>query len=279
MIQRVGIVSKDDEEAYRALGTIRSYLATKGVEVVVERETSQRLGLQGERTRRLSEMDVDLGLVLGGDGTLLKTASQISPPETPLYGINFGTMGFLMDGRPQEWKRSLDAILRGDFQIEERTKLEIRKNGEEIGNALNEAVVMTATPVRMLHIEVTIDGTVAEGMKADGVLVSTPTGSTAYSFSAGGPVMDPRVPAFLITPLCPFEERVRSLVVPQEVEIRIRLLREGRDAVIVVDGEERGRMSQRDEATLHLSRETARLVKLEKDFYGRIRERFQTGSQ
>lgn len=270
---KVGLVIKDLKEATALGREIREYLAARGVEVEVEEASAARLGVRGPR---LEEVEADLIVLLGGDGTILKTVAKTEGKEIPILGINFGTMGFLVEIQPKDWREALERVLRGDYTVEAKRKLAVRLNGREVGEALNEAVVISSMPVRMLHLQVAVDGEMVQDLRADGVIVSTPTGSTAYSYSAGGPILDPRVEGLVVTPICPFEPGIRPIVVPASSEIKVRLLRSKGEATIVVDGEHRGKVAPEGEVIFTSSGRNALFVKLGKDFYGRIRERFGT---
>jgi NAD+ kinase len=272
MIKKVGLVVKSQKASLNLGREIHEYLISKGVETYFDDWSAEKIGLK-ERESRIQDMETDIILTLGGDGTILKTVSLISGKEIPIFGINFGTMGFLTEIRPRDWKISLDKILKGEHTIIERDKLRVSIDGEKVGDALNEAVVMTSMPVKMLHLEVLIGGQIVEMVKADGLIISTPTGSTAYSMSAGGPIIDPKVPAFIITSICPFKSRARSLVVPQDSDIRVRLLKPKKEAMVVVDGENKGKLTPGGEARFTLSEDKAYFIRLGGDFYGRIRER------
>lgn len=268
---KIGLVLKDLREATALGREILEYLTAKGVEVVVEEASAARLGMRGPK---LEEMEADLIVLLGGDGTVLKTVAKTSGREIPLLGINFGTMGFLVEIQPKDWREALERVLRGDYSVEEKRKLVVRLDGKEVGEALNEAVVISSMPVRMLHLQVAVDGEMVQDLRADGVIVSTPTGSTAYSYSAGGPIMDPRVAGLVLTSICPFEHGIRPIIVPSSSEVKVRLLRSKGEATVVVDGEYKGKVVPGGEVTFTYSSRNALFVKLRKDFYGRIRERF-----
>ena len=262
-MKKIGLVVKDDSRARALAETVRKYLVSRGVEVSIDMEET------GEC--HIDKMDVELFVVLGGDGTILKTAAKARNKEIPILGVNFGTTGFLTQIEPDRWKEILDHVLSGEFVLEERAKLEVRA-AEKIGSALNEVALVSATPVEILHMELWVDGEKVQDMKADGVIVSTPTGSTAYSRSCGGPVIDPRVECFVITSICPFLDGIKSLVVPQTSTIEVKL-RGKSSGLVVVDGEMKMPLPLGQSAFFRLSKERARFVKTEYGFYSKLRER------
>lgn len=267
-MKKIGLVVKDQADSLSLAKKIIAYLHGKGIEVSVDQESSEKAGLSEGCI--IDRMDVDLFVVLGGDGTILKTVSMAKDKETPILGINFGTTGFLTQVSPGEWKKALNKVISGKYAVEGRAKLEVRL-GNRRGSALNEGVIVTAVPVEVLVMELYVDGSLARKIKADGVIISTPTGSTAYSKSCGGPIVDPRVKGFIVTPICPFEGGSRSLVVPQSSKIEVRLLGKT-SALVVIDGEQKIEFPPGARAEFRISGEEVRLIKLEEDYYSKIRD-------
>ena len=143
-------------------------------------------------TSSLEDMDVDMVVAVGGDGTVLRTQGFINKKKIPLFGINMGAVGFLTEIDPEDALNALEQVLAGKYFVEKRTQLQVWHN-KELHSALNEVVLMTQKPAKMLHIEISVDDEVVEELRADGIIIATPSGSTAYSMSAGGPIVDPRV--------------------------------------------------------------------------------------
>jgi NAD+ kinase len=274
MIKKVALVVKDLKESLKIAREIEKYLTKKGVETFFDDWNAKKVGFE-ERACAIQDFKVDLILTLGGDGAILKTVELIGGKKIPILGINFGKMGFLTEIRKNEWKDALDRILKGDYGVEKRNKVGVLIDGKKVGNALNEAVVMTSEPVKMLNLRVFVDGQTAELVKADGIIISTPTGSTAYSMSAGGPIVDPDVSAFIITSICPFKMGVRSFVVPQKSKIKIVAAEPKKESILVIDGEYRENVEPDSEVLIRLSREKAYFIKLDGDFYRRIQERLE----
>ncbi|MFQ6137217.1 MAG: NAD(+)/NADH kinase [Candidatus Hydrothermarchaeales archaeon] len=267
------VVKEGQENALDLCKEMEGYLESKGIKTYFDRVTAERLGLKN--AMKLEDAGADLILVLGGDGTILWTESKIGGKEIPIFGINFGATGFLTEIGYEDWKEALKRIVKKEYMVEERAKLRVKVNGDVAGDALNEAVVKSSLPVEMLHLEILVDGEVAEVVRSDGIIISTPTGSTAYSMSAGGPIVDPRVDAFIITSICPFKLGARSIVVPGDSDVSVGMVKKKKGAMLVIDGEYRKELSYGDIVSFGFSENKAYFIKLEKDFYGRIKERLR----
>ncbi|RMF90498.1 MAG: NAD(+) kinase [Methanobacteriota archaeon] len=265
------VVKKDGREALEVAREVMEYLNERGINTTCDVATGRNMDIQGIDP---GEAPADLMLVLGGDGTLLWAESKISGKGIPILGMNFGTTGFLTEINPENWKQAIDRVLSGRYTIERRKKIDVRINGAKAGTALNEVVVKTAVPVEMLNLEIRVDEQEVETVMADGLIVATPTGSTAYSMSVGGPIVDTRVRAFIITSISPFKLGARPLVVPDTSKISIRI-KGKQSGVVVIDGESRKEVSSNDEILCALSKDQTYFVKLEKDFYEKIRRRLR----
>jgi NAD+ kinase len=255
-IKKVALVVKDLKESLKVARDIEKFLTKKGVATCFDDWNAKKVGFEES-------------------GAILKTAELIGNKKIPILGINFGKMGFLTEIKKNEWKKALDRILKGDYTVEKRKKIGVLIDGKNVGNALNEVVVMTSEPVKMLNLKVFVDDHTAELVRADGIIISTPTGSTAYSMSAGGPIMDPDVSAFIITSICPFKLGVRSFVVPQKSKIRVTAAKPKKESLLVIDGEQRETVGPASEVLVRQSKEKAYFIKLDGDFYKRIRERLE----
>jgi NAD+ kinase len=273
----MGLVARSDvKEAVELAGKVADFLVEKGVEIVLDVQLARELGRHEARQCELEDMNVDMLVAIGGDGTILRTQSFISHKKIPLIGINMGTVGFLTEIGPEETFHALKEVLAGNYFVEERTRLEVWHN-RDLAPALNEVVLMTRTPAKMLHIEIKVDDEIVEELRADGLIVATPSGSTAYSMSAGGPIVDPRVDAFIIVPICPFKLGSRPTVVSGESIIRVKLLREGKKAIAVIDGQYEEEINYLEEIIFQKSTEYAYFVRLTKEFYKKVREKLMKG--
>ncbi|NOZ82685.1 MAG: NAD(+)/NADH kinase [Euryarchaeota archaeon] len=269
MLKRAGIIFKPARDALSTAREMGEFLDERGVEVVWEKESAARLGEEGVS---IGEMKVDLYIVLGGDGMILWACSQGAGHEAPVLGFNFGTTGFLTEAMPGEWRDVLERVLAGEGYVEERTKLKVEVEGEQVGEVLNEAVVAAATPVRMLEMSLKVNGEFVYRLRADGLIVATPTGSTAYSMSAGGPVLDPATPAIVLTPLCPFGSGYRSIVVPDTAEVEVAVEDGKVGGVLVLDGQSTRELDFGAVVRVSLAERRLKLLRLRRDFYRRVRE-------
>ena len=234
MIQpkRIGMVCRGRTEDLVLLDRLIDAVEEK-VEIILDAETAV---LRKKPGMNIEEMDVDLLVCIGGDGTILRTLHALKKP-TPIVGINMGAIGFLAEVQPEDSDSKLTKLLDG-FEVErkERLAVEIQGAREKIPHAMNEAVVITSKPGKMLHFVLFLDGMELERLRADGVIFATPTGSTAYAMSAGGPIVDPNVDATIIVPIAPFKLSARPTVVDIQSEISFALI-ELKDAELVIDGQ------------------------------------------
>ena len=226
--------------------------------------------------KELNELRTDMAIILGGDGTLLRTQNQLTK-EIPIFGINMGTVGFLTEIEVENTFEALDAILEGEWSKEKRTQIIISHENQTF-RALNEVVIMTARPAKMLHYEISVDGEVVEELRADGLIISTPSGSTAYSMSAGGPIVDPKVGAFIIVPICPYKLGVRPFVVSDGSEIRIKLLKRGKKAIFVMDGQVQKEVNYMEELVIKKSEKDVYFMRINKKyFYKKVKDKLNEG--
>ena len=219
----------------------------------------------------VDEMYADLILIFGGDGTILRTL-QLLPKPTPILGINMGEVGFLTVVDPESAFYMIDDIVAG-FDVVERSRLAVRRNHEDLPCAMNEAVILTARPSKISHFRISVDGKLLEEFRADGVVLATPTGSTAYAMSAGGPIVDPRVDGIIIVPLAPYKLSSRPWVIPATSIIKLELLREDKESMVVVDGQYTVNVSTKDVLWFTKCETPALFVKFGDKFYDLVREK------
>ncbi|MDX1389303.1 MAG: NAD(+)/NADH kinase [Acidobacteriota bacterium] len=238
----VAVVSKiGPEEGARIASEIGSWLKKRGIRVRLDDDTSRALGLgRGAPTGPLPR-GIDLVIVAGGDGTLLSVARSAAPRGIPILGINFGGLGFLTELNPEELFDGLERVIRGDYTVEERQLLRVRyrRNDKTLREyaVLNDAVVTKTALARMIELDVLVDRSKVASYTSDGLIISTPTGSTAYNLSAGGPILDPRVRAFVIAPICPHTMTYRPLVVPATVKVEVVLRATAEEVYLTLDGQ------------------------------------------
>ena len=274
---RIGVVARFDiDKSVELAGKIVEFLIEKDVDTLIDTNLASKLNKYHDIASDLEDMDVDMVVAVGGDGTVLRTQGIINQKKIPLFGINMGAVGFLTEIDPAETFTALEQVLAGKYFVDKRTQLRVWHN-KELHKALNEVVIMTQKPAKMLHIEISVDDEVVEELRADGLIIATPSGSTAYSMSAGGPIVDPRVGAFIIVPICPFKLGARPTVVPNDSVIKVKFLREGKKAVAVIDGQFEEEINYMDEFIFKKAEDYAYFVRLSKNFYRRVREKLQGG--
>lgn len=246
-----------------------------GVRGRAEVEATPRLAQElGVAARELADMDeagVDVVVTVGGDGTILHALQQTA---IPVCGINMGEMGFMTAAEPQEGDEALDRLVEGDYRVEERLRLAASLAGKELPDATNEVVVKSPRPSKVLSLAVQRGDQTIVDLVSDGLIIATPTGSTGYSLSAGGPLVHPGVGAMLVVPLADFSIRSRPYVIPSSEELTVRLADEGKHGVLSVDGQTEREVRPGQPLRVTGSDRPARLVRLDDDFYDQVRDRF-----
>lgn len=228
--RRIALVGKQTQQVAQSLRSLGDFLRQRGCEVVLEKETAASVGAKGT-VATFDEIgrNCDLAIVLGGDGTMLAAARNLAHHRVPLAGVNQGRLGFMTDIALSEMSASVGAILEGRHSIEERALIEadIQRGGNSVLRtvALNEAVVTKGSQARLIEFKLSIDGEYVYRLRADGVIVATPTGSTAYALSAQGPILQPTVRAFALVPLNPHVLSARPVSVSDSSLIEIELSR------------------------------------------------------
>jgi NAD+ kinase len=233
----VGIIAKqgDPEKVRGTLHQLSGSLQARRLEVLLDAESAHLLGAETGSALTPGEIGArsDLVVVVGGDGTLLHAARLLAEHGVPLVGINLGRLGFLADVSPCDIEAALDPILAGEYQSDRRAMLNVRviaEDGRERQHpALNDVVIHKWNTARMIELEMDIDGLFVSAQRSDGLIISTPTGSTAYALSGGGPLVDPALDAILLVPICPHDLSNRPLVVPgdRRIQVRVRDLDQG----------------------------------------------------
>ena len=263
-IRTVGVAIKPGEA--RALAAVRDlakWLAERRVRVCFEPEAAAAIGEVGV-SRAAMVREADLVVVLGGDGTLLSVVRAIEERAVPILGINLGTLGFLVEVSVDEMHEALASALAGEMTIEPRMRLEVRhvRDGRELRSwlALNDAVITKGASARIVDLEARADGQLVTTYHADGLIVSTPTGSTAYSLSAGGPILLPGVPSLVLTPICPHALTQRPLVLPDSVLIEVIVHPRGGEVQLAIDGQEGAPLQEGDLVAVRRSEHPALLL-------------------
>ncbi len=223
---KLGVVGRiDNDQVIATLESLCDLLLARKKQVYLDKESSFALGNFNGQVRGL-EMDelcqtADLLIVVGGDGTLLSCGRSAAKFGTPLVGVNRGKLGFLTDINPQELDKGLGSILKGEFIVDERFLLEANLDGKYQGLALNDIVLNSGMAVQMIEYELYVDGKFVYSQSSDGLIISTPTGSTAYALSGGGPIMHPSLDAIVLVPICPHTLSSRPMVIDGGSKIQI----------------------------------------------------------
>ncbi len=241
-IKCVGVVVKPNhKEAWETACKLSDWLAERDIDLVGKPHAETEIcDIQVAEIEEFKN-DVDLIVVLGGDGTMISTARLTGNREVLVLGINYGSLGYLTEFRIEEMFPALEAILEGNYEIDHRVMLDVEHwRGDEqlaTGRVLNDVVINKAVLARIIEIEVNLNDLFVNSFRADGLIVATPTGSTAYSLSAGGPIIYPSMNAMVLTPICPFTLTNRPIVVPDTAEISLRLKNQSDGVVLTLDGQ------------------------------------------
>ena len=248
-----------------ALEDIANFLTSLGCEVVVERDTAAVAGITGHPTADVPTIGTkcDLGLVVGGDGTMLGIGRQLARHGVPLIGINQGRLGFVTDIPLEQYRTVLPPMLAGEYEEDQRTLIHanVIRDGHNVFEALamNDVVVNRGATSGMVELRVEIDGHFVANQRADGLIIATPTGSTAYSLSAGGPLLHPSNPGWVLAPIAPHTLSNRPIVLPDAVEITIELV-SGRDASANFDMQSLASLLHGDRVTVRRSQHKVRFL-------------------
>jgi len=246
-VRKAGIVIKPHAPSVEGiLKIVVEYFEGRDIACVLEDVAARKLGRADGLERAGIAAASDLVVVLGGDGTLLSVAHHAAQAGVPVMGVNLGRLGFLTEIPVSEAVQTLDRFLAGDTSlISPRWLLEAR-TASAAAFCLNDVVITKGAVARMIELAISVDGKDVATLKADGLIVSTPTGSTAYSLSAGGPILHPQVPAILLTPICPHTLSFRPLAVPSASTVGVRLLTVGEEVYVTFDGQRGGAFVRND---------------------------------
>lgn len=250
-------------------------LEERGVQVCLDRETAALLGrdeLGGDL------VGIDVGLILGGDGAFLREGRRLAEAGVPMLGINFGRLGFLAEVEPEGVDAALDRLLSGDYVIEERLMLRARvlRGGspQAVYYAINDVVVARGTLARTVHWTLSVDNSFIGHYSGDGIIVSSPTGSTAYSLSAGGPIVHPGLDALVVTPICPHTWGSRPIVTAPEHTVVVRFEELDEELLLTIDGQFGEHLHPGDEVWVDGAEQRARLIRFgNRTFYDLLRQR------
>ena len=288
-IKRIGVVVKPHQpDALQTLCRLTAWLQERQITLIggqtldrerIEHETGCAVEVVADNELAKS---ADLIVVLGGDGTMIATARMISESEVPVIGVNYGGLGYLAEFRIEELFSALEAILAGDYKLERRLMLavELRRDEQVVtqNRVLNDVVVNKSALARIIEIEAYLNEQFVNSFRADGLIVATPTGSTAYNLSAGGPVIYPSMNAVVITPICPFTLSTRPIVVPDDSVIEVRLMTKNEEVALTLDGQVGFPLQVGDRIVIRKSETTFNLVQpMNRNYFDLLRDKLKWG--
>ena len=272
MFKSVGLVARYDKKpALKLTEELAEYLKRKGLKVYIEDTLAGKVTMQ-EEIVSLSKMKTDFIITIGGDGTILRTCINVPKPEPPILAINMGVRGFLTEVEPKNACEAVEKILKGEYKIEKCSKLAVSAGEEAMPDALNDVVISAGEPSKILYTQICKNGKPILKCQADGLIVATQTGSTGYSLSAGGPVLDQEVDAFVLTPICSLTV-FHSLVFPADSTITFNVIRP-KNMLVLIDGNYRKLVSVKEPMLkVTRSKNVTSFIRFENDFYDRLRSR------
>lgn len=276
------IANRDKDEDLTITRKMTDFLEAEGKEVYVTEESS----LEGSYTDASGiPEDVECAIVVGGDGTILQAAHDLIRLNIPILGVNLGTLGFLAEVEVQAMEKAFTDLFLDKYNIENRMMIDATVCKEEHGacslkvSAINDVVITRSGFSRIIGVSILINGEVVQNYRGDGVIISTPTGSTGYNLSAGGPIVTPKAEMIVITPICPHSLNARSIIVTSEdtVEIQIRESKKTQEeeAIVTVDGSFSMKLQANDRILIKKAKETVKLIRLDdQSFFHLLRTKF-----
>lgn len=285
-IKKVGIITKRNNSHYKALiKKVHTYLKKKKKTVFCDANSFEICNEKGGYKKEKLLKKVDLAIVMGGDGTLLKTARRMPSKKTLIFGVNLGNLGFLTESTPDKLFKTLNDIFKGDYYTDRRSLLRVTiyRRAKKINTfiALNDAVVNQGSFARLIELDLSVNGRKVVGFKADGMIVSTPTGSTAHSLSAGGSIIHPDVECLSITPICPSSLSMRPIVVPGNKHMHVTINTQRREDAakigLTIDGQDCQELQYGDKISFRRSKRYFHLVRTQNRYYKMLRNKLNWG--
>jgi NAD+ kinase len=279
----IGILTKPKfPEVKATVQAVVIWLRDRKIDVILDNTSATLLNERGGVQKTQIAQKADVLLILGGDGTMLNAARLAGERGIPILGVNMGGLGFLTEVRLEHLYPSLERVFANEYVLDERLMIgtHIHRHGETVaqGVVLNDVVVSKGILARMIELRIAIQGQFVTNLRGDGLIVSTPTGSTAYSLSAGGPIINPAVRSLILTPISPHTLTHRPLIVPDDVEIEVTLTSKEEGAMATLDGQVGVALTQGDTVVLKVSEHRTRLIRFpESSYYGVLREKLKWG--
>ena len=283
--KKIGVFCKPKApSATDILGRLIPWLRKQNYHIFLDTGTAAIINETSSYEKREISQQADLLIVLGGDGTLLSVARAAHPHNIPILAVNLGSLGFLAEISIDELYPTLENILAGKFEIENRMLLNacIWRNGEKVEdhNVLNDVVINKGAVARIISLQVLVNGQYMTSYRADGLIIATPTGSTAYSLSAGGPIIHPSMHTLVLSPICPFTLTNRSILIPDQSIIQVKLAAEYDDVRVTLDGQEGYDMRVGDILEIKKTKTSLQLIRgPNKNYYQILRDKLHWGSQ
>jgi len=283
-MKKIGIIAKDIPAAQAAAKKLTAWLESRGKKVFVDQETAAVIKAQGYDRAEIPSL-VEMLIVLGGDGTLLAAARHVADAHAvvPIFGVNLGSLGFMAEVSLDELYGNLEKAIAGKLGTEDRMMLSasVIRDGRRLTRyrVLNDAVINKGALARMMELEVSVNDGHLTTFRADGLIVATPTGSTAYSLSAGGPIIHPTIHCFVVTPICPHTLSNRPIALPDNVVVTVRLTSQSEDVALTLDGQIGFPLAPNDVIEIKRSRFKMRLIKHPvKNYYDILRAKLKWGN-
>ena len=283
-MKKVGIIAKDIPLAQKAAKKLTAWLESRGKKVYIDRETAAAINALGYDRSEIPSR-VEMLIVLGGDGTLLAAARHVADAHAvvPIFGVNLGSLGFMAEVSLDELYDNLEKAIAGKLGTEDRMMLSasVIRDGRRLTRyrVLNDAVINKGALARMMELEVSVNDGHLTTFRADGLIVATPTGSTAYSLSAGGPIIHPTIHCFVVTPICPHTLSNRPIALPDNVVVTVRLTSQSEDVALTLDGQIGFPLAPNDVIEIKRSRFKMRLIKHPvKNYYDILRAKLKWGN-
>jgi len=284
-MKKIGIIIKPRKpEAKDVLNKLITWLESHKIEAVLDVDTANIVNIKSKYQKSQIASLVDMIIVLGGDGTLLGVARLTIEKGIPILGVNLGGLGFLTEVTLDELYPTLEKVINGEFIIDERMMLmtHIHRQGETLAQSpvLNDIVINHGIVARMIILDIFVNSQFVTSLRGDGLIISTPTGSTAYSLSAGGPIIHPTVSAIMLTPVCPHTLTNRPIVIPSNVKIEAILKTEDEGAMVTFDGQVGFSLKKEDIVEVHSAEARVKLIRSpEKNYYEVLRKKLKWGER
>jgi len=268
MSLRFGVYGLVDDDLIEKIKSLQDLEVVD--EVYFEKSLAERLGVKGHSLDEMIDEEIDFVMSVGGDGTLLKLLQII---DIPALGVNTGTVGFLTSTEISEVKRALEKIDQGEYFVDKRMKLDVLLNGEKESECVNEVVVHSDKIAKLRKIELIYGDKLIDRFRADGLIISTPTGSTSYGLSSGGPIVNPELDVLISVPIASFDLDAKPHVLPSIRSVEIRLTEKEKTCLMVMDGQKECIVGKDDTIEVKKSEKRAKFIRFEDDFYEKVKKK------